>query len=402
MKSPIHVTGIGLVSPLGVDRDKIVTAALRRENTIGNSEAYGGISSVASVRDFSVEDFIEKKRARRMEDSNVFALASAKLALTHAELPPDLYAGCGVILGTGFSGFQSFINHYEKLLQVGIEKLSPLHFPYTVSNATAGLVAIEHKLQGPNSTITGIGTSGEYALFYACLLLMQGAADRLLVMSTECLSAPLLDGFRALGILADTGSDPSLPYAKNRRGFHLGEGSAALLLETDKAMRSRGAKSLGRIEGFGFTQNPTSVYGFGNSTSAMRVSFQQAMSRAEVKPEDIAWVSSAANGSIPMDTLEARGLVESFNKNTTRIRPLKSFTGECSSSGIVRAAIGLLCAATASCPETPCLESDLPELEEFLQPGLTQAPKQTTRFLQHSMAPGGGSAAVVISGERQP
>lgn len=390
MPRDIVVTGIGLVTPIGTGSENVLEALVAGRSGIVEAQSLGEGRHAAMVSGFDPSVFVDRRKTRRMEASNVYAIAACKMALEQAGIAGDAAAEAGLIVGTGFSGFLSFVQHYQKLLDDGIANLTPIHFPGTVSNASAGLVAIELGLKGPNSTVTGIGTPGEYAALYGAMLLELGATKRIVVAGTEGLGPELVRGFADLGMLSDD-TTVGDPYSPSSRGCHAGEGSAALVLETEASAKERGAPILGRIRGFGMRQTAAGPLSFGSDgkhiEEAARASWQDAGFTG-----DPSWISGSANGEPGLGRIESQALAE-FAPGSP-IRALKGHVGEASSGGVMRMAMAILASSQGLVP-TSAIE---PAASVPPSSKLARIPSVdgSSRILHLGTSPGGGAFAIAL------
>ena len=204
----IVVPGMGLVSPLGSDINQAVERLQRGESGVKAVADNTYSPFLANVQDYDATRYVARSKLRRMESLNHYAINAAGDALAMAGLLQKNEAGeaipledVGVLVGTGYAGIESVIKHQKCLFDDGIEMLRPVHFPTTVYNATAGMIAIEHQLKGINSTLTGLDMPGEYALLYACILLQKQPEAKILVIGADSYNDRLQQGLYSLGFL---------------------------------------------------------------------------------------------------------------------------------------------------------------------------------------------------------
>lgn len=388
---PVVITGTGLVSALGCDAGAALDTIAAGGSGIAAVESYGRPARAALVREFAPTDYVAKAKLRRMDPLNVYAIGAAAQALNMAGLDADARRACGAVVGSGFAGYRSVVEHQKKLVRDGIRTLSPIHFPTTVYNATAGLLAIELQVLGPNSTVTGVDASGEHALFFAATLLARGQCEQILAIGADELAPALFDGLDALGLLERDPARTPLPYARGRHGFAPGEGAAALLLERESTARARGATILGRLRGFGFANGAATPFSHNPDPALIATAAGEALARAGLTLTDIDWCSSAACGSVTRDAAEAAGLAALLGAHGTPLRALKAWTGEYAASGIQRVLLGLHAARRGALPAMP--EADyLPEVAPLLG-----APCAAPRYCLHlGTGVGGNTVAIVV------
>jgi 3-oxoacyl-[acyl-carrier-protein] synthase II len=367
----IAVTGIGLVSALGCTTEDAVVALRTGRSGVRPAADLTGQPRAGQVSAFDPGRYVPKKKLRRMEAVNCYVIAATRMALEQAALDEAGRRGCGIVVGTGFAGLVSVIQHHEQFLDLGIGQLSPLHFPTTVYNASAGLAAIELGLTGPNTTLTGLDLPAEHALLYAALMLRGGMARQLVLVGADELSEALLRGLTEIGLVAD---------AEGAGGLVPGEGAAALVLELEETARARGASVLGTIEGVGVASAGPVALGerFDYAPGAADAAVGQALGQAGLDAQAIGWISLGANGSPQLASAEA-----SVRTRLPADRPLaelKRFTGEFPGSGALRLALGLVCARAGFVPAL----------------GGSTGPGADRPFLHLGLGIGGNAAAVVV------
>ncbi len=341
----IVITGMGFVTPLGCEASQVADQVLAGNSAIISKEVStlsGSSINIwnASVDDFDATKYVPKKKLRRMDNVNKFAINACGDALQDAGITDEMKKNCGVLVGTGFSGLSSVAKHNQKLHADGIEALSPIHFPTTVYNATAGMVAIEHQLSAVNSTITGMDQCSEYALLYAMLLLQQGQADRVVVIGADELSDPQQIGLRNLGLLSSNGNHNA--FSAENNGLIMSEGAVALVLERESDALTRSAKMYARITGFGQFNASDSQFSYSETTQGGRIAVDQALTQSGISTQSIGLVSCSANGSSGLNALESNLIQELFEPGSVAIRAFNSVTGSYPGAGIGRIAISIL------------------------------------------------------------
>lgn len=383
---PIVITGFGLVSALGSDIPKAVASIRDKQTGVVACDNLDPAGFYAMVSGFQAQDYVPKKKVRRMDPVNCYAIASARMALDNAGLERQCYRDCGVILGTGFSGFKSVVNHQRKLIETGIAQLTPIHFPTTVYNASAGLVAIELGLKGVNSTVTGLHVSGEYALFYAWLLLKKKMSSHIVAIGADELSEPLLKGFNDLGLLFGDGIQPAKTFSGNEQGIIPGEGAGAFVLESLSSAQGRNANILGVIEGFGVYNEADSMFAYTTNPRPAARSIENALRQSHRDAEEIAWVSSSANGIRNIYRCEREAIRSVFQSRPTVA--LSSYIGGYASSGIARMGLALSSMNEGLIPQDPHLDEPSPHQLPAGAQGL---------FVHTGSDVGGSSIAAVVS-----
>ncbi|MDB5800166.1 MAG: hypothetical protein JWL63_1105 [Rhodocyclales bacterium] len=393
MDDAVVVTGFGMVSSLGSDVTQILARMDAGEYACETREVRGREVPAAMVREFEATDYIAEKKVRRMDNVNCYAIAAATRALDDAGIVEADKPGCGVIVGTGFAGFASVVEHQGAYLRDGMRMLTPFHFPNTVFNATAGMVAIELGLNGPNSTVVGYDVSGEYALTYAWMLLRQGMAERIVVIGADDLCPALLEGLHDLGVPRRSEAAGTAPFSRRAEGLMPSEGSGALVLERAESAARRGARVLGRVDSIGMWSSADSLFGYGSAQKAIAASSKQALVRASVGMDAVSWVSSSANGQRELDAAEAQAWSQSL-AGSQRVVSFKRFLGDYASSGVSRIGLALHCATRGKVPGF-AVEDALPEIASWL-PGAAES-LVGNRVLHQGVGIGGSAVSVVLS-----
>ena len=255
MKKRIVITGIGVITPIGTGKEAF-TQALREGKSGANRITTFDVSAfstqiAAHVKDFNVEDHLDKKKARRMAQFSQYGLVATKMAVADSGLDPskeDL-SRIGVITGTGIGGLD-VIEHEEKnLVEKGPRRVSPFLIPMIITNILPGEIAIEYGFTGPNYAVTSACASGNHAIGDAMRMLTYGDADVIVSGGAQAAITPLgLAGFCSIKALSQRNDAPekaSRPFDKNRDGFLMGEGAGILVLETLEHAQKRGARVRG-------------------------------------------------------------------------------------------------------------------------------------------------------------
>jgi len=257
----VVVTGVGLVTPLGIGLERnwqAVTAGrsgIRAISRIPNIEFFA--SRIAGeVPDFHAEDFIESKEIKKMDLFIQYSIAAAQMAFQDAglKIDPAEAERAGVIIGVGLCGIETIENTYKAYMEGGPRKISPFFIPKVISNLAPGHVAIRHGLKGVNWTPTSACASGNHAIGEAYHQIRRGLQDIVVAGGAEAAITPLgVGGFSSMKALSTRNDAPekaSRPFDKERDGFVLAEGSGILILEEREAALKRGARIYSELIGY--------------------------------------------------------------------------------------------------------------------------------------------------------
>ncbi len=367
MKDRICITGIGVVSPIGIGKEEFLSSLKKGRSGIEEIKEFDTHFSPSkkggTVRSFHPKDFMPASKIRRLDRASQFAIAASKLALADAEfsVTRENSSRVGVVLGSGFCGLSSSEEFHRGQVLKGFLDLNPMLFPNTVPNAPSSYVSIELGIQGVNSTMVQSFCTAEAAIIFACDQLRKGRADLILTGGVDELSEFLFRGFSELQLLAtDSGhGEKSCPYDKMRNGLVLGEGAGLLVLEREEQVRSRGGRIYGYMLGYSlvgrsFKNDPSGDLG---RSINMTLEGREATS--------IDYLSGAGNSSKGLDASEAEGVKKTFQTQTLRIpvSSIKSMTGEAIASGGMRMVANVLSMENGFIPPTIHYENPDPSCD---------------------------------------
>jgi len=340
IKDRLCITGIGIVSPIGIGKEEFLASLRNGRSGIEEIKAFdthfshskkGGV-----VRSFHPKDFIPAAKIRRLDRASQFAIAAAKLALMDAQfsVTQENSSKIGVVIGSGFCGLSSSEEFHRGQVLKGFLDLNPMLFPNTVPNAASSHVSIELGIRGVNCTLVQSFCTAEAAVIFACEQLKKGKVDIILTGGVDELSEFLFRGFSGLQFLAtDQGyGERSCPYDKMRNGLVLGEGAGILMIENEEHARSRGARIYGYILGYSLVgKSPND-----NGSEDIKRSINMALKGRENTFID--YLNGTGNSSKGLDPLEAKGVEKGFPTQHSQIpvSSIKSMVGEAIALGGIR------------------------------------------------------------------
>ncbi|HVO67851.1 MAG TPA: beta-ketoacyl-[acyl-carrier-protein] synthase family protein [Syntrophales bacterium] len=348
MNRRVAVTGIGVVTPLGVGKESFAQAIFRGDSGIAEITAFNTSRFAshlgAEIIDFSARDFISLKNLRRMDRLSQMAVASARMALDDAGISVNTANRdrIGTILGTAFGPTDVKVHCLNILFTEGPGMINPLLVPNSVMNAPAGHAAIELGFRGVNTTVNHHAASGETAILYAAMEIERGAADIVLAGGADILSEfffETLVRFRAVSPV-DGKKESSRPFDIGRNGPVAGEGCGIVCLELLELAEERGREPYCEITGWGMSSSPASPTGWPNDATGMNLAMTRALKCANLTPGDINTIQAAGNGGKNPDGIEADAYLHFFGseKKTPVVSSVKGALGESFSSGGIRAA----------------------------------------------------------------
>lgn len=343
----IVVTGLGLVTPLGVGKDDFSAKLFAGACAIDTVRAFDTDTVVshlgAEVRGFAPRDYISVKNLRRMDKTSLMTTAGARMALDDAGIVVGEHNRdrIGILLGTAFGATDVTVSVAGTLLSQGPSFVNPILVPNTVMNAPAGHASIELGFRGVNTTVTHFAVSAENAVAYAVSEIRRGAADVMLTGGVDILSKfyyECLAKFRGLSP-DDGGPEGARPFDTRHNGYVASEGCGILCLESLANARGRGARIYCEITGFGLGSSPTQPTEWPTDTEGIKRTFKRALQNASVTLKDVSAVMAAANGGRVLDQVEAGAYEEIFAGEAHQpfITTIKGAVGESFSGGGIRA-----------------------------------------------------------------
>lgn len=409
MKKRVVVTGVGLVTPIGIGKDAFWDSLKSgrsgvRAITLLDTSAYP-CRIAGEVTDWVPENYIDKKRAKRMDRFTQFALAAAKAAVADSGLDPakENPERCGVIVGSGIGGLMTIEAEYKTLLEKGPKRVSPFLIPMLITNIAPGEIAIEFGFTGVNFAVSSACATSNHAMGEALRHLRYGDADVIIAGGAEAAVTQLgLSGFsQARALTVDFNDNPtkaSRPFDKNRSGFVMGEGSGIVVLETLEHAQARGAKIYGELAGYGATDDAYHITAPSPEGKAAANAVRLALKDADMKPEEVDYVNAHGTSTELNDKTETAVIKTVFGDHARKlaISSTKSMTGH-----LLGATSAVELIATLLCMEhdlihptinyeTPDPECDLDYVPNVARPGRINA------AISNSLGFGGHNAVVAV------
>ncbi len=344
----VVVTGMGAVTPLGLDVETTWTRLLNGESgiaPISHFDASDYRAQIAGVvKDFDAKQYMSAKEVRRYDEFIHYGLAAASMALCDAGFTEEVSAAdapvqhvdserIGVILGSGIGGIQTIEDNNATLREQGAKKVSPFVVPGSIANMAAGLVAIKHDIKGPNLTAATACTTGTHAIGLAARLIAYGDADVMLAGGTEKGSSPLgLAGFGSMHALSTRNDEPtkaSRPFDKDRDGFVLGDGAGVIVLESLAHAKARGAKIIAELVGFGMSADAGHITAPPKDGDGALRAMKNALDDAGIDPSVVGYVNAHGTSTPAGDVAESIAIETLFDsiKDSILVSSTKSMTG---------------------------------------------------------------------------
>ena len=326
MSRRVVVTGLGPVTPIGVGRDPFWDALIAGRSGVRRVDDLVNLEDIevkigAPMPDFDPLEYIDPKKARRLDRSAHFALAAAKLALKDAaiDLPHCDLARFGVVAGTGIGGMETFADNFTTLAERGPRRVSPFFVPRMMPNAICGEISIEHGLKGANFGVVSACASGAHAIGLASKLIQAGDLDCALAGGAEAvLLTVTYAGFTRMGALSKRNDAPeaaSRPFDRDRDGFVMGEGAGLLLLESYDHAAARGAFIYAALDGFGMSADASHITSPVETGEGAAQAMQQALAFADSRPEEVDYINAHGTSTLPNDVVETRAIKRALGED---------------------------------------------------------------------------------------
>ncbi len=363
MTNRVVVTGLGVVSPIGIGREVFWQALMDGKNGIDKITRFDATdypSQIAGeVKDFDPAEYIDKKESKRMDRYAQFAVAASAMALKDAgiDLEKEDRDRIGTYIGAGIGGIETMHSQYEKLFAKGQRFISPFFIPMMIANMAAAQTAITFGLHGPSSCNVTACATGSNCIGDALRVLQRGDADVMVAGGTEASISPAaVAGFCSMKALcSDHNDDPahaSRPFDKNRSGFVMGEGSGIIVLETLEHAQKRGAHIYAELAGYGSNSDAYHITSPAPGGEYQAKCMELAIADAGLTPDDIDYVNAHGTSTHMNDQGESEACKKVFGARAmdVPVSSIKSMTGH-----LLGAAGGVECIAAVLAVENDML-----------------------------------------------
>ena len=405
----VVVTGLGLVTPLGIGIEKNWEALVAGRSGIRTITRFPNVEFFATriagqVPDFRAEDFIETKEIKKMDLFIQYSVAAAQMAAQDGDfkIAPEEADRVGVIIGVGLCGIETIEYYNKAYLEGGPRKISPFFIPKVISNLAPGHIAIRHGAKGVNWTPTSACASGNHAIGEAYHLIRRGLQDAVIAGGAESAITPLgVGGFSAMKALSTRNDEPekaSRPFEKSRDGFVIAEGSGVIILEErEKAIR-RGAKIYGEVIGYGANGDAYHITAPAPEGEGAARCMALALKDAGIPPEEIDYINAHGTSTEYNDINETQAIKTVFGEWAYKIpiSSTKSMTGHLlGAAGAVEGVFSVLALCHGVIPPTINYETPDPQCDLDYVPN--EARKVDIKVvLSNSFGFGGTNACVVF------
>jgi 3-oxoacyl-[acyl-carrier-protein] synthase II len=335
----VVITGLGLVTPLGIGVDETWTALCKGQSGISEItrfDASGFDTKIAGeVKDFNPKDFLSKKEAKRTQRFIAYAIAASRMALEDSRLAIDRTNEnrVGVLTGCGLGGLRLLEKTTVALQEKGPQRVTPFFIPMIIGNMAPGMISIYLGAKGPNSSISTACASGTHAVGDAFKIIKRGNADAMITGGVESVITPTcIAGFNAMKALSTRNDEPeraSRPFDRERDGFVVGEGCGIMVLETLEAALERGARIYAEICGYGMSGDGFHMAAPAPEGEGAARCMAAALSDAQMTGDEIDYINAHGTSTQLNDVYETKAIKSVFKEKAPSIAvsSTKSMTG---------------------------------------------------------------------------
>ncbi|RTE87279.1 MULTISPECIES: beta-ketoacyl-ACP synthase II [Gammaproteobacteria] len=375
-KQRVVITGLGTISPNGLDTETTWRSVLAGQSGVGMIEHFDttdyNTKFAALVKDFEPTNYMSRKDVKKMDTFVQYGVAAAKEAIEHAKLAvtDENCHRIGVMISSGIGGLKGIEENHQKLTEGGPRKVSPFFVPSSIINMISGQVSMLHGLKGPNLSIVTACTTGVHSIGQAARIIAYGDADVMIAGGAEKGSTPLgIAGFNAARALSTRNDQPqqaSRPWDKDRDGFVLGDGAGVVVLESLEHALERGADIIAEVKGFGMSADAyhmTSPPEHGEGAAAAMIN---ALNDGQVEKSTVDYINAHGTSTPAGDVAEVRAIKSVFGEHASKlcVSSTKSMTGHLlGAAGAVEAIFSILAIRDQIAPPTINLDNPADECD---------------------------------------
>jgi 3-oxoacyl-[acyl-carrier-protein] synthase II len=409
MSRRVVVTGIGLVSPLGIGTELTWQGLVDGRSGAGPITRFDtsdySVKIACEVKGFDPASWFEAKEIKKFDTFVHYAVAAADMALAQSGLTiSDANADrVGVVIGSGIGGFPMIEHNHKALLERGPRRVSPFFIPGAIINMCSGLISIRTGAKGPNvATVTACSTSA-HAIGDATLYIRHGYADAIIAGGAEAVISPMpVAGFSAMRALSTRNDEPekaSRPWDRDRDGFVIGEGAGIVILEEYEHARRRGAPILAEVLGFGMSGDAYHISAPSEDGDGAIRAMRAALQDAGLRPDQVGYVNAHGTSTPAGDPIEVIAVKAVFGDHARRlmVSSTKSMTGHLlGAAGGLEFGISVLVVARGIVP--PTINLDQPEPDDDLDHVPHHAREAPIRNVLTNSFGFGGTNACLVAG----
>lgn len=407
----VVVTGLGALTPIGNTLEEYWNNLIAGKSGAAPIQQFDAskfkTQFACEVKNFNVEDFIDRKEVRKLDQFSQYAMVSASEAMADSQLMeanPNVDR-IGVIWGSGIGGLKTFQDECQNFFEGdGTPKFNPFFIPKMIADIASGHISIKYGLRGPNYVTVSACASSTNAIIDAFNLIRLGKADAIVTGGSEAAVNEMgvggFNGLRALSMRNDSPQTASRPFDKDRDGFVLGEGAGALILEEYEHAVKRGAKIYAEVAGGGMSGDAYHMTAPHPEGIGARNVMRAALEDAELKPEDVDYVNVHGTSTPLGDVAETKAIQQVFGEHAynLNISSTKSMTGHLlGAAGAIEAIACIMAVKHDIVPPTINHFTDDPEMDNKLNFTFNTAQKRVVNVaLSNTFGFGGHNTSAIF------
>lgn len=375
-KRRVVVTGVGLVTPLGIGVAESWKGLVEGRSGIGRITQFDASAFptriAGEIEGFNPEDYIEPKEVKKMDRFIHLAVAASDMAVRDSGLKVTEANAekVGVIIGAGMGGLPAIEHYHTVLLEKGPRRITPFFIPMLIINLASGQVSIKFGAKGPNSAVATACATGSHSIGDAYRIIQRGEADAMIAGGTESVITALgIGGFNAMKALSVRNDEPekaSRPFDRDRDGFVMGEGAGVMILESLGHALSRGARIYAEVSGYGMTADAYHITSPAPEGEGAARCMEIALRDGGIRPSEVDYINAHGTSTRYGDELESSAVKKVFGEHAHKlaISSTKSMTGHLlGAAGGVEAVICILSMLNNIVPPTINLDNPDPQCD---------------------------------------
>ncbi len=408
MRRRVVISGIGLVSPLGLDTETTWRGLLEGRSGVGPITKFDpegfACRFAAEVRGFDPIAFLDRKEVRKMDTFSHYAIAATHEALKDSglEIGPSNAERIGVYIGSGIGGLPLLEKTHKDLLEKGPRRISPFFIPGMILNLATGNVSIVFGAKGPNLALATACATGTHAIGESVRMIREGYCDAMIAGGAEAVITPLaVGGFCAMKALSTRNDDPesaSRPFDADRDGFVMGEGAGILVVEELEHAQARGAEIYAEVVGYGMTGDAYHVTSPSTDGDGAIRAMKMTLADAGIRPDEVDYINAHGTSTPAGDRIETLAVKEVFGAHAKQLAfaSTKSMTGHLlGAAGGLETAVSALAIHRDLVP--PTINQTTPDPECDLDSVPNRSRQMTVRTaLNNSFGFGGTNASLLL------
>lgn len=408
MSRRVAVTGLGMLSPLGIGVKENWEAVCEGKSGIGRITRFDAddsfpVNIAGEVKNFDPKDYLDHKEIKKMDTFIHYAVACSQMAMEDSgfEITDQNAERVGVLVGVGLGGLPAIEKYHKVYLEKGVRKITPFFIPMLIPNLASGQVSILLGAKGPNTCVVTACATGTHAIGDAYQMIRDGVADTMIAGGTESVITPLaIGGFAASKALSTRNDDPegaSRPFDKDRDGFVMGEGCGVVILEEMEMAKKRGAKIYAEVDGYALNGDAYHITAPSPGGEGAARCMELALKNSNINKEDINYIN-AHGTSTGADATETQAIKTVFGDHAYKlsVSSTKSMTGHLlGAAGGVEAIFSVLAIKNGVIPPTINYTTPDPDCDLDYVPNVAREQK-VTAALSNSFGFGGTNGVIIF------